>query len=52
MYAADGECRGVTMALMLQKMQAFFSSQSQERSTKYVADVDRAKAREVANYSR
>jgi hypothetical protein len=47
MYAADSELSWRNYGADAAKDASVFSSQSQERSTKYVADVDRAKAREV-----
>jgi hypothetical protein len=48
MYAADSELSWRNYGADAAKDASIFSSQSQERSTKYVADVDQAKAREVA----
>ena len=48
MYAADSTAKYQMYGADAAKDASIFSSQAQERSTKYVADVDRAKAREVA----
>ena len=48
MYAADSTAKWQMYGADAAKDASIFSSQAQERTGKYVADVDRAKAREVA----
>ena len=47
MYAADSTATWQMYGADAAKDASIFSSEAQERSNKYVADVDRAKAREV-----